>query len=349
MYTLYSKIKQQQQLHLPFVVYRKPNATTIKGLFQADAVLHEVVDYSEQGFVFTSFDGKKKYIIPKNSSENLSFSFQKKEILMPFSESHNPTIQEQKEYENLVSSGVDAIKKGVFQKVVLSRQEVVAMQNFDLSTVFERLLQTYPTAFVYCFFHPEIGIWLGATPEQLLKVTGTSFETIALAGTQKATNAATVLWENKEKEEQQFVTDYIVSQLAKRVDTLEISAPYTVQAGSICHIKTTIKGSFKKENSLQEIIALLHPTPAVCGLPTLIAKDFIVANESYKRSFYTGFLGELNLDSSSDLFVNLRCMQVVPQKILLYMGCGITKDSIPKKEWEESVNKAMIMKRVLGE
>ncbi|MGL5113470.1 MAG: chorismate-binding protein, partial [Flavobacterium sp.] len=61
-----------------------------------------------------------------------------------------------------------------------------------------------------------------------------------------------------------------------------------------------------------------------------------------------GFLGELNIDSSTDLFVNLRCMEVEQQHVRLYMGCGITKDSVPESEWQESVNKSMTMKRVLG-
>jgi isochorismate synthase len=75
-------------------------------------------------------------------------------------------------------------------------------------------------------------------------------------------------------------------------------------------------------------------------------------NENYDRTFYSGFLGELNsgvtTDSvSSDLFVNLRCMQISDQKAYLYMGCGITKDSIPEKEWEESSNKSATMKKIL--
>ena len=102
----------------------------------------------------------------------------------------------------------------------------------------------------------------------------------------------------------------------------------------------------------------MHPTPAVCGLPKDQAKAFIVENEKYDRGFYTGYLGELNssfgTDSgSSDLFVNLRCMQIDLDKnknntpVYLYMGCGITKDSIPEKEWSESSNKSTTMKKVL--
>jgi isochorismate synthase len=96
------------------------------------------------------------------------------------------------------------------------------------------------------------------------------------------------------------------------------------------------------------VIQLLHPTPAVCGLPKEQSKAFILENENYDRTFYTGFLGELNMENKTDLFVNLRCMEICESQANLFMGCGITKDSIPEKEWEESINKSFTMKRVLG-
>ena len=94
------------------------------------------------------------------------------------------------------------------------------------------------------------------------------------------------------------------------------------------------------------------PKPHFSHLIKKKSKAFILENENYDRTFYTGFLGELNSsfagnNSSSDLFVNLRSMQIQDNKAILYMGCGITKESIPEKEWEESVNKSMTMKRVL--
>jgi isochorismate synthase len=216
-----------------------------------------------------------------------------------------------------------------------------------LVTTFQKLVQQYRSAFVYCLYHPKIGTWLGATPEQLLKANTTNFETIALAGTQKDTGAATVIWQQKEQEEQQFVTDYIVSKLKDSGAEIQVSQAYSVKAGSLWHIKTDISGDFGPALDLQKAIQLLHPTPAVCGVPKAVSKAFIQANENYNRSFYTGFLGELNRDFVSDLFVNLRCMQIENNQAYLYMGCGITKDSDPEKEWKESVNKSMTMKRIL--
>ena len=347
-----AKVQNQLAQQLPFVLYCKPNSEEIIGLFQQNDTVYKVEDYTEKGFVFASFDGNQTYIIPENQSEIMRFVWDKKEFSFPEKEVPVADESEKKEFENLVAKGIQGIKNQEFKKVVLSRKETVDLVDFDLETTFEKLVQLYPTTFVYCFFHPKLGTWLGATPEQLLKANDSVFETIALAGTQKANDSSAVVWKQKEKEEQQFVTDYIVNKLKNVASDVLVSEPYSIQAGSIWHIKTDISGVFNLGSSLQQVVSLLHPTPAVCGLPKEDSKAFILENEKYDRTFYTGFLGELNSSltnetQSSDLFVNLRCMQIVENEALLYMGCGITKDSIPEKEWEESSNKSVTMKKGL--
>lgn len=338
--------------NLPFVIYKKPNDTKVIGLFQKNDVLFEVNDFNEKGFVFASFDGSKTFIIPENESEIVNVIWNKNtpeilekelEIFDEFSKNN---------FKALVSKGIQAIENNEFQKVVLSRKETVDLINFDLVAAFEKLTQLYSSAFVYCFFHPKVGTWLGATPEQLLKANDKMFETIALAGTQKDTGSNEVIWQTKEKEEQQYVTDYIVEILNDVASEVLVSEPYSVKAGSIWHIKTNISGVLNSNSSLQEVIQLLHPTPAVCGLPKAESKAFVLENENYDRAFYTGFVGELNssfaTDSvSSDLFVNLRCMEICDSQAHLFMGCGITKDSVPEREWEESINKSATMKKIL--
>lgn len=352
MNAFFSKIKTHHQQNLPFVVYSKPNSKVIVGILQQNDSLYTVSNYTEKGFVFASFDEKQLILIPEEQAEIIS-SLQE-DIVFDSIENEelgfNAVAKE--EFENLVASGIQAIKSDEFKKVVLSRSETVDLIDFDWVRTFERLIQIYPTTFSYCFFHPKIGLWMGATPEQLLKANGKVFETMALAGTQKATTENDILWQQKEKDEQQYVTDFIVKKIKKVADTVHVTAPYSVKAGSIWHIKTDISGVLNVDSTLEEVVGALHPTPAVCGLPKKKAQAFIVANENYDRAFYTGFLGELNSSfadsvSSSDLFVNLRSMQIQENKAVLYMGCGITKESVPEREWEESVNKSMTMKKVL--
>ncbi|WP_269242955.1 isochorismate synthase [Flavobacterium limnophilum] len=342
-----AKAAQQLGQKLPFVLYKKPNSNTITGLFQQNDSLFEASDFTEKGFVFASFNGSKTLLIPENQSEIINVDFQKREIIVSPKEDTVSNELAKNNFEFLVAKGIQAIENNQFKKVVLSRKESIDLANFDLINAFENLAQLYPTTFVYCLYHPKIGTWLGATPEQLLKAKGQEFQTIALAGTQKDAGSNEVVWPKKEQEEQQFVTDYIVEKLKNVASEVLVSKPYSLKAGSIWHIKTDISGSLNSSTSLREVALLLHPTPAVCGFPKDKAKAFILQNENYDRTFYTGFLGELNKGDQTDLFVNLRCMEICDSKANLFMGCGITKDSVPEKEWEESCNKSVTMKRVL--
>ncbi|WP_396171988.1 isochorismate synthase [Flavobacterium sp.] len=343
----------------PFVLYCKPNSDEVIGFFQKNDTLYPGDDFTNKGFVFASFDGSKAFLIPENESDRISTIFQNKEVVVSELETDNSVASSKSSFEELVTKGIQAINMNQFKKVVLSRKESIDLADFDSITAFEKLVYLYPNTFVYCFYHPKVGIWLGATPEQLLKAAGSKFETIALAGTQKDKGSNEVLWRNKEQEEQQFVTDYIVEKVKNIASEIKVSKPYSIKAGSVWHIKTDISGDFKSEFGLKNIIQLLHPTPAVCGLPMNESKAFILKNEDYDRTFYTGFLGELNIGEKTDLFVNLRCMEIevasatsdrskfAMTKAYLFMGCGITKDSIPEKEWEESVNKSLTMKKML--
>jgi len=348
----FSTIRKHQEQNLPFVIYSKPNSSSIFALLQQDDHLYKVSDYTEKGFVFASFDEKQLILIPEHESKIISA--ERTEVSFNSIEIDDLKFDQEakSQYEDLVSKGIDAINNGEFKKVVLSRNEKLDLVEFDFAITFKYLIQLYPGTFSYCFFHPKIGLWLGATPEQLLKASNNVFETTALAGTQKVTAEEKVTWKQKEKEEQKYVTDFIVKRLREVASSVVITEPYSIKAGSIWHIKTDISGVLNEDSTLEEVIDTLHPTPAVCGLPKKKAKAFIIENENYDRTFYTGFLGELNSSfahnaNSSDLFVNLRSMQIKDKTAILYMGCGITKESIPEKEWEESVNKSMTMKRVL--
>jgi len=223
---------------------------------------------------------------------------------------------------------------------------VVEVDSFSITKTFSNMMSKYINAFVYVWFHPKIGLWMGATPEKLVSIENNQFKTMALAGTQPYTK--NVKWNTKEIIEQELVTTYITSKLESIHLDFNVSKPYTVKAGALAHIRTDITGSFNFKNDLASILKIMHPTPAVCGMPKQIAKEFILDNENYNREYYTGFLGELNLDNNSHLFVNLRCMQVLKTKILIYVGGGITMDSNAEKEWQETVEKSKIMKKILA-
>ena len=351
---LFIKVKTHQEQQLPFVLFCKPDSDRIVGVFQKNDHLYFLENFEEKGFVFAPFDAEEIPFIPLEHSDvyvdsvNLSdYFFEKKTSTI------NSAISNDF-FEDLVAKAVIAIKENKFSKVVLSRKEEITIPNFEIEIIMNKMISLYSNAFKYCFFHPKIGTWLGATPEQFLKTNGNVLKTVALAGTQLVTSSTTIIWNDKEKIEQQLVTDFIVNSLEGLVKEITISSPYSVKAGNLWHIKTDILVQLKSKKSIKKIILALHPTSSVCGLPKQEAKEFIFQNEGYNREYYSGFLGELNIDLvtfrtlQTDLFVNLRCMKIIENKAQLFVGCGITKDSNPVDEYMETVNKSMTMKKIIN-
>ncbi|TYB76408.1 chorismate-binding protein [Bizionia myxarmorum] len=369
------RIQEQLTQELPFVAYRKPKESNVQSFLQVDSILHKTTEFLESGFVLAPFNLEEmSVLIPSESSELIISDEDTLEEIesRDYSNKSSEIINEvsvKKNHISLVEKGIEAIQENVFSKVVLSREEPVLLTEKNPIQIFKKLLASYPTAFVYVWYHPKVGLWLGATPETLLQIENREFKTMALAGTKVYKGTTDVVWEAKELEEQQIVTNFIVSNLENQLQALKVSKVETAKAGTLLHLKTHISGRINMEaSSLTRIIKSLHPTPAVCGMPKEAAKSFIMENEHYKRDFYTGFLGELNLKkevsrnanrrnvenhayfsikTASNLFVNLRCMQIKNNEALLYIGGGITDGSNPIKEWEETVSKSETMKKVL--
>ena len=345
------KIVASHHQNLPFVCFNKPNTTKLKAYFGNNDSLRYSDSFKEEGFVFAPFHNENPSIVfLKETSEVMEELYIKNSI--------NTSDLEFKEYESdknnhiaLVLSGIDAIKSNSFKKVVLSRKELVTLTSFDLLQVFEKLLQKYDNAFVYVWFHPKVGLWMGATPERLVTLRNKEFHTTALASTQSYEGNLNPIWGNKEKKEHQFVVDYIISQINDQqngiiLKNFSVSDTYTIKAGSLLHLKADIKGEIEKFE-LKNLLNTLHPTSAVCGLPKEAAKSFILKNENYDRTFYTGFLGEINFDLETELFVNLRCVEIDGAIANIYVGGGITEESIPEKEWLETCYKTDTIKTVL--
>ncbi|TWO32768.1 isochorismate synthase [Seonamhaeicola sediminis] len=370
----FKRIETQYEQELPFVVYRKPHKKEVKVLLQKTNNLCFAREFTEQGFVFSPFDDKvDTVLIPLKNSEVIKALCYNEGSLNVFETSFNSkesvVSEEVKNHHiKLVQKGIKAIKNDVFKKVVLSRKEDILLKEANPITIFQKLLNKYPSAFVYCWYHPKVGLWLGATPETLVKIEGNRFSIMALAGTQVYKDTLDVVWQDKEIQEQQFVTDFVVDNLKPLVESIAISGTNTVKAGNLLHLKTMISAQLKMRSNLKEVISAIHPTPAVCGVPKQAAKDFILKHENYKREFYTGFLGELNLGTtvaprsgkrnienrayalnrkSTQLYVNLRCMQLKNLQAIIYVGGGVTISSDAEKEWKETVDKSLIIKSIL--
>ncbi len=262
------------------------------------------------------------------------------------------STSDESNFEEMVRKAIAEIKKGTFRKVVLSRHKKIDLPiNFDIIQAFQKLCRFYPHAFVSLVSSPNTGTWLGATPETLVGVDKNKiFRTMALAGTQakgSQTNMSEVLWTQKEIEEQALVSRYIINCLKKiRVREFEEMGPKTVASGNLLHLRTDFEIDTNEINFPQlgtVMLELLHPTSAVCGMPKEQALAFITSHEQYDRVLYSGYLGQVNIEGESNIFVNLRCMQLFDKQAVVYAGAGITEDSNPLKEWQETEMKMATM------
>ena len=334
----------------PFVLFSLPESHTLTGFFQTDDKPSRCSDFTKNGFVFAPFDFEKDaYFIQKEKALVIEEELVINDILKN-EKDFDFNTKEKEVYLELLHKTVETIKNSELKKIVTSRKKTISLLDLDFAQLFNRLFNLYPNAFRYVWFHPETGLWLGATPEILVQTKDLSFTTMALAGTKKNINGEEPQWTAKEKQEQQYVTDAIINALEPVTSVIRIAKRHTKRAGNVAHLCTPITGVFNyHKTNLASITQALHPTPAVCGTPRDEAKDYILKNEGYNREFYSGFLGPVcNESKCSYFFVNLRCLKIQDMLATLYVGGGITKDSIPELEWEETQNKLQTMMQVIA-
>ena len=263
-----------------------------------------------------------------------------------------PRLLDETAYRKLVARGVAAIRAGGVGKVVASRAERRSLGgNYDVLALFSRLCAAHQHALVALVGVPDVGLWLVATPETLLKINGAQVRTMALAGTQPLAadaDPADALWSAKFIEEQALVSRYIraIFQEAGFTD-IEEYGPETVRAANLAHLCSRFEALAPEGNvagMTRNLLQRMHPTSAVCGMPREAAFDFLAREENYDRSYYSGFLGPVSAaagqaPSRAAFYVNLRSARLIGDDIYLYVGAGVTAHSDPSAEWEETVQK----------
>ena len=235
-----------------------------------------------------------------------------------------------------------ALRSGSFQKLVLSSYFEQESSCFYVLDNFMRACAVKPELMVALVQAPQVGTWFVATPEVLLRTLphSTHLHTMALAGTMpyQAENMELAAWSHKDRAEQALVTSYLTAILGS---DYEAHGPYPVKAGSVVHLRTDL--TFTPRQGLSALLTALHPTPAVCGLPKAEALAFIGQHESYQRSYYAGFLGEMHCpNSGTNLFVNLRTIELLglrgvwgPWTFRSYVGGGLLAASTEDSEYAE--------------
>lgn len=252
-------------------------------------------------------------------------------------------------YHAAVTKAVERIHDGTLFKVVLARTVPVKPLGSTPGSLFQAAMDAMPHAMVAMAFTERHGLWMGASPERLLMLAGGTLEVDALAGTQPAhaASARAADWGAKERAEQEAVTRVVVDTLkAAGVTELGQEGPHVKHAGPVAHLHTRITGKAGQEQALA-LAGALHPTPAVGGTPREAAMAFMAAAEPRSRGLYAGYWGP-HTPQHTELFVNIRCMELFDQEALLHVGAGITAASDPDKECDEVERKADTWMRIIN-
>ena len=255
------------------------------------------------------------------------------------------------------------IVEGEFTKIVLARcSHESNPEGFTPLQLFVRACHAYPRMYVSLISARRCGTWLMATPEVLLEGQGEHWNTMSLAGTMVLREdqmgfdnppfpaphgAHEIVWNVKNIQEQRFVSTYITERLEQVASFIEEKGPYTMRAGNLVHLRSDFRFTLPDRSRIGELIHALYPTPAVCGLPKDAAWDFIIHNEFAPRSYYSGFVGLLDPEGETHLFVSLRCMRINGDDCCLYAGGGLLADSELETEWKETEDKMMTMRALL--
>ena len=321
-----------------FVIYHMPGTKVIRII--SSSSLLKVTDLNEltvcsKGFIFAPFyiDEFPTYILTNSKSWELPY------VETVQSTSGNESLSfPDPSYQSTFKKFHDKVTAGDFSKLVLARTKDITTDVNPIE-LFWNTCQRYPNAMVYLFQSKEAGTWLGATPELLLEGDAVQMHTVALAGTMKCVNGTIPKlsdWSEKNKKEQQIVTDYIRECIRSYGELKDEWGPYSCKAADLAHLKTDLYFRLAPEK-MPDLLSLLHPTPAVCGLPKQKALQFIKETEPHKRSYYAGFLGWYEPYGKTQLYVNLRCLTwEQPSQIQLFAGGGILHFSSIENEWKET-------------
>ena len=285
-------------------------------------------------FFITNFEKSKTYYFQEKESielgqlDEFNFCFSNDEFRETDHEEYIRALTYFK--QQLIAIG---IKKAIFSRVV----EVNGSSKISYSNLLKSLISEYRNkALIYLISSEKFGTWIGATPEYLVKGNNKELTTLSLAGTKKYDSEN---WTKKELEEQKLVTDFVRDKLNK-IKSINIreSEIETIFTGSVYHLCTRFNYQIDSK-CWKKLLDELHPTPAVGGEPRKAALKLIRENEKHERKLYTGMIGFYGKDLLN-VYVNLRCMQIIKSKCYLYVGGGITTESDPINEWKETENKA---------
>lgn len=257
-----------------------------------------------------------------------------------------PGRMTQEQWKEQVAQVIAALRQGVAQKVVMSRDMVVAADRpVDQRMIVQRLAELYPTTWAYA-----VAGLVGATPEMLAAMSGGVVSSRVLAGTIAPGHGEELMRSMKDRTEHMLAVESVARALGPIAENLSVpEAPMILDLPNVTHLATDVAGHLR-EGNLLDVVAALHPTAAVCGTPTALAYDLLDRYEATQRGRYSGPVGWVDGAGEGEFGIALRCGQFSDdsREIRLYAGGGIMPDSQPEVELAETRAKMAPLLQALG-
>ncbi|MET8472857.1 isochorismate synthase [Streptomyces sp. NPDC006422] len=257
-------------------------------------------------------------------------------------------VPEPEVYGAVVAAAVDRMKAGEFDKVVLARTlELTARRAPDLPAMLRRLARRDPAGYTFAVPSAPGRTLIGASPELLVSRTGATLTANPLAGSaprsadlaEDVRRAAALLESAKDLHEHAVVVDAVRAALAPFCRTIDVPArPTLVRTAAMWHLSTTVTGELADPGRITalDLASALHPTPAVCGTPTDLARRVIAESEPFDRGAYTGMVGWQNAEGDGEWVVTIRCAEAEGNLLRLFAGAGVVAESSPEAETAET-------------
>ncbi|MFM8965866.1 MAG: isochorismate synthase MenF [Actinomycetota bacterium] len=260
-------------------------------------------------------------------------------------------------WQDRVARAVEKIKENQLEKVVLARfASATSDSPINTRNLLKELAHEYPSTWVYS----NSGL-IGATPELLVRLSKSLVTSRILAGTIRKTGdderdlalAGSLARSSKDLEEHEYAVRSVADALAPLCSSTNVpESPFVLHLSNVMHLATDVTGVLSDNSSpadIFDLVSRLHPSAAVCGTPTEVAKRAIDEIEGISRGRYAGPIGWIDANGDGELGIALRCGQIGNdgKSIRIYAGCGIVAGSDPEREYAESQAKLLPMRTAL--
>ncbi len=247
-------------------------------------------------------------------------------------------------FQQAVGSALNSIRAKQFNKIVLAHAvDVASPLPFHRNYSLNNLRQVYPDCYIFSISNGLGQHFIGASPERLVSLRDRQLMTDALAGsaprgktTYEDSHLANALLNSaKEIHEHRVVVDFITHRLAQLQVRSQPAPQRLLQLSNIQHLHTPIRATVPADVHLLDIVAELHPTPAVAGMPRAITCEQIQRYESFERSLYAAPIGWVNHKGDGEFAVGIRSALINGVSARLFAGAGIVAGSDPARELAE--------------